>query len=92
MIRSSVGRPIHVPKEDRPSKELVEKIQALYIEELMRYAALRQFRSIKLNIACRRIWNTYKDVYAKERTRWAPVSSLSASDPDWYCRELALVD
>ncbi|KAG8877932.1 diacylglycerol O-acyltransferase 1 [Tulasnella sp. 332] len=50
-IVSVIGRPIHVPKEDKPSKELVEKIQNLYIEELMR------------------IWDTYKDTYARERKR-----------------------
>ncbi|KAG9013286.1 diacylglycerol O-acyltransferase 1 [Tulasnella sp. JGI-2019a] len=50
-IVSVIGRPIHVPKEEKPSKELVEKIQNLYIEELMR------------------IWDTYKDTYARERKR-----------------------
>jgi len=50
-IVSVIGRPIHVPKEEKPSKELVEKIQTLYIEELLR------------------IWDTYKDTYARERTR-----------------------
>ncbi|KAG8891818.1 diacylglycerol O-acyltransferase 1 [Tulasnella sp. 403] len=50
-IVSVIGKPIHVPKEEKPSKELLEKIQTLYIEELMR------------------IWDTYKDIYARERTR-----------------------
>ncbi|KAF9511243.1 hypothetical protein BS47DRAFT_1331137 [Hydnum rufescens UP504] len=50
-IISVIGRPIHVTKNPQPTKNEVEAIQRLYIEELMR------------------VWNTYKDVYAPERTR-----------------------
>jgi len=50
-IISVIGRPIHVTKNPQPTKNEVQAIQRLYIEELMR------------------VWNTYKDVYAPERTR-----------------------
>ncbi|KDQ11945.1 hypothetical protein BOTBODRAFT_432646 [Botryobasidium botryosum FD-172 SS1] len=50
-IVSVIGRPINVEKRENPTKEQLEEVQKLYIEELMR------------------IWNEYKDVYAKDRRR-----------------------
>ncbi|KDQ18795.1 hypothetical protein BOTBODRAFT_52049 [Botryobasidium botryosum FD-172 SS1] len=50
-IVSVIGRPINVEKHENPTKEQLEEVQKLYIEELMR------------------IWNEYKDVYAKDRRR-----------------------
>ncbi|KAF8519653.1 diacylglycerol acyltransferase-domain-containing protein [Gautieria morchelliformis] len=50
-IVSVIGRPIHVTKNDKPTKEEVQAVQKLYIEELLR------------------IWNKYKDTFARQRTR-----------------------
>jgi len=50
-IVSVIGRPIHVVKNDKPTKEELEAVQSLYIDELFR------------------IWEEYKDTFAKERTQ-----------------------
>jgi len=50
-IVSVIGRPVHIKQTDQPTKEMVEEVQARYIEELMR------------------IWNTYKNLYARDRLR-----------------------
>lgn len=95
-----VGRPIHVTQNDKPSKEEVETVQKLYIEELLRYVFVEfalvsflssriLFRSTPPPFVCHRrfspstssssrltphhhfcrIWNNYKDTFARQRTR-----------------------
>jgi Diacylglycerol acyltransferase. len=65
-----VGKPIHVEKCEKPNLEQVMEVQQLYIEELTRFVnnfTLQYFVSNSLSPA--RIWNTYKDEFAKARTR-----------------------
>lgn len=69
-LTSTVGRPIHTQQCDRPSIEEVTRVQTLYIEELTR--SVRFFRcglSSRPSLDSHRIWNTYKDEFAKTRTR-----------------------
>ncbi len=65
-----VGRPIHVVQCDKPSLEEIRHVQEQYIDELMWCVFLFGFlwrrRPLK---AVRRIWNTYKDDFARTRTR-----------------------
>lgn len=65
----AVGKPIHVEKCDKPSIEEVMRVQKMYIEELTRCVAyFMACRRLVLNLWCR-IWNTYKDEFAKARLR-----------------------
>jgi hypothetical protein len=69
----TVGRPIHVDKCDKPSLDELHRVQKLYIDELTR--SLRLFCFAKTTersyYPCPhdRIWNTYKDRFAKARRR-----------------------
>jgi 2-acylglycerol O-acyltransferase 2 len=67
-----VGRPIIVKQNQNPSNEELHEYQKQYIDELMRWVALGvETQAIETEHAlCRRsIWNRYKDVYARNRTR-----------------------
>ncbi|OJT07156.1 Diacylglycerol O-acyltransferase 2B [Trametes pubescens] len=69
-IVAVIGRPIHVVQCDKPSLEEIRHVQEQYIDELMWCVFLFGFlwrrRPLK---AVRRIWNTYKDDFARTRTR-----------------------
>ncbi|KAG6840504.1 hypothetical protein C0991_006301 [Blastosporella zonata] len=65
-----IGKPIHVEKCEKPDIEEVVRVQQLYIEELTRFVtrlALLDFQVIYSRCSIRRIWNAYKDEFAKAR-------------------------
>lgn len=65
-----VGRPIHVVQCDKPSLEEIRHVQEQYIDELMWCVLLLCYLWCRRLInAVRRIWNTYKDDFARTRTR-----------------------
>ena len=64
-----VGKPIHVRQSDKPTLEEVMEVQKQYIEELTRYAFSVDRSSQLADLRSLRIWNTYKDKFAKARLR-----------------------
>lgn len=72
-----VGHPIPVEKCDKPTLDEVMKVQAQYIEELMRsvYPFVILFWSLTshlptfIHVGTNRIWNTYKNDFARSRRR-----------------------
>ena len=78
LILLKVGHPIHVVQCDKPTLEEVMHVQQQYIDELMRYVTMPSSlhliavagRSLTpFSGASCRIWHTYKDEFAKTRTR-----------------------
>lgn len=73
MSEFEVGHPIHVEKCEKPTLEEIMHVQKMYIEELTRYLdpclCLSSPTSDWNGIIYCRIWNTYKDEFAKSRTR-----------------------
>lgn len=68
MLTSVVGKPIITEQNSNPSEELIQEYQTKYIEELMRCVVALQHDEGSLRICCS-IWNKYKDVYARNRTK-----------------------
>lgn len=66
-----VGRPIHVNRSANPSMEEITRVQKLYIQELERFVfdplLCRSSHTQPLHNV--RIWNKYKDEFAKARLR-----------------------
>lgn len=58
-------------RSEKPNIEEVKRIQELYIGELTRFflPIPTPRRSSDKQCVCDRIWNTYKDEFAKSRTR-----------------------
>jgi len=71
IILPTVGRPIHVDKCDKPSIDELHRVQKLYIDELTRFSTLSNSEPYKngYSFPHDRIWNTYKDKFAKARRR-----------------------
>lgn len=79
LIAFEVGNPIHVVQSDKPTLEEVMHVQQQYIDELMRYVLASSFGRPTCCHCQRiahwlwrmhfRIWHTYKDQFAKTRTR-----------------------
>ncbi len=72
--RFEVGNPIHVVQTDKPTLEEIMHVQQQYIDELMRYVLASFGRPFchcprVAHSICFRIWHTYKDQFAKTRTR-----------------------
>jgi len=65
----SVGHPIHVKQCDKPSLEEVRQVQEMYIDELTRCVTFALSGQGLLTTAAARIWNKYKDTFAKARVR-----------------------
>ena len=65
-----VGRPIHVNRSANPSMEEIRRVQKLYIQELER-SVLEPPHTIHRTQPPHnlRIWDKYKDEYAKARLR-----------------------
>lgn len=68
---ATVGRPIHCEQREKPTMDEVTRVQELYIAELMRYVPciLRILQRLRLTTATCRIWDTYKDHFARSRKR-----------------------
>jgi len=61
-----------VEKCEKPSVEELQRVQKLYIEELTRSVyphESRTIRAVSHSAGNSRIWNTYKDKFAKARRR-----------------------
>ena len=72
----SVGRPIHVEKSEKPGLEEVMRVQKMYIEELTRCVinlslclCSKVVMPFPIVARAHRIWNTYKNEFAKARLR-----------------------
>ena len=65
---TKVGRPIRVQQCDKPTLDEVVRIQGQYIEELMRYASKNVYGNLT-DSGLGRIWNTYKDEFARKRVK-----------------------
>lgn len=65
---AAVGRPIHIRQIDQPNMEEILRVQKLYIDELERFVHVNFLRRLS-GSSRRRIWNKYKDDFAKARTR-----------------------
>jgi 2-acylglycerol O-acyltransferase 2 len=63
-----VGRPISVKQHDKPTTEEVRLVQEKYITELTRYVYSFCCRGCSIELFIR-IWDTYKDEFAKARLR-----------------------
>lgn len=66
-----VGRPVHVNRSANPSMEEITRVQKLYIQELERFVKRpsRRHPSHTQSMHNARIWNKYKDEFAKARLR-----------------------
>ena len=65
----SVGKPIHVERCEKPTLEELTRVQQRYIEELTQFVFVLPFSLSETDESGSRIWNTYKDTFAKARLR-----------------------
>lgn len=66
-IVTVIGRPVSVTQHDNPTITMIEEVQGRYIAELMRCVSYFCRVARQWTKKFRRIWETYKDSYARHR-------------------------